>query len=447
MNQDAEKRKLEWRAAQIELRRNFANTPAGFKSKDVEIAEENALKLEWEAYRKRQQNCLGSEYNCEQELFWGREQELKKISEAINGEKQKPVILYGLGGSGKSSLAHEWMRRNCDNYIHVLEVKYKYNLRDTICSDENLNIAGLTYKKEFHGNKTRYFHTKLKQLANHVRKYKTLLLIDACDFKKDRNLKYVFSLPCDLIVTTRVNPVLWGYENGILVETLQEKEWKEFCKSYLTEEYDKWDSVIKRQLDYSRGHFAWMLFTIRGIKEIQMKEQKESRRENVLFPIQQELREFEKDLFRHLNFSLKEKYVLQCLSLMPGYEMPVDILQAFTGCGEEILSRFEAFLFLERKETQVILHPMIAEAVKALFPVTCTSCARMIRRVAGWLQMRMELYSIEENRCLEKYSLVFAESFSRKADYLAGDFMRIYSFLEIQGYQMERNSQVSEDNC
>ena len=62
MKQDAEKRRLEWRAAQIELRKSFANTSAGFKSKDVELAEENALLSDWEEYREKQQNRLCGEY-------------------------------------------------------------------------------------------------------------------------------------------------------------------------------------------------------------------------------------------------------------------------------------------------------------------------------------------------------------------------------------------------
>ena len=246
MKQDAEKRRLEWRAAQIELRKSFANTPAGFKSKDVELAEENALLSDWEEYREKQQNRLCGEYRKNQEIFVGRKRELQRITEQICLGKGTPVIVYGLGGSGKTALVHEWMKRNQDRYVHVLEMQFKYSLCDTVCDDENLNITDLTYRKEFHGNKTRYFHLKLDQLADHVRKYKTLILIDACDFGKDRNMKYVFSLPCDLIVTTRVNPVLWGYEDGILMESLQETEWDIFFHSYLKEDYEKCSAIIQK---------------------------------------------------------------------------------------------------------------------------------------------------------------------------------------------------------
>ena len=85
-------------------------------------------------------------------------------------------------------------------------------------------------------------------------------------------MKYVFSLPCDLIVTTRVNPVLWGYEDGILVESLQKTEWDIFFHSYLKEDYEKCSAIIQKQMDYSKGHLTWMLFIFRGIKEIQKKE-------------------------------------------------------------------------------------------------------------------------------------------------------------------------------
>ena len=83
MKQDAEKRRLEWRAAQIELRKSFANTSAGFKSKDVELAEENALLSDWEEYREKQQNRLCGEYRKNQEIFVGRKRELQRITERL----------------------------------------------------------------------------------------------------------------------------------------------------------------------------------------------------------------------------------------------------------------------------------------------------------------------------------------------------------------------------
>ena len=124
-------------------------------------------------------------------------------------------------------------------------------------------------------------------------KYKTLILIDACDFGKDWNMKYVFSLPCDLIVTTRVNPVLWGYEDGILMGSLQETEWDIFFHSYLKEDYEKYSAIIQKQMDYSKGHLTWMMFTLRGIKEIQKKKYKS---EEAWFHLQQEFQEFEKGI-------------------------------------------------------------------------------------------------------------------------------------------------------
>ena len=451
MKQDAEKRRLEWRAAQIELRKSFANTPAGFKSKDVELAEENALLSDWEEYREKQQNRLCGEYRKNQGIFVGRKRELQRITEQIHLGKGTPVIVYGLGGSGKTALVHEWMKRNQDRYVHVLEMQFKYSLCDTVCDDENLNITDLTYRKEFHGNKTRYFHLKLDQLADHVRKYKTLILIDACDFGKDRNMKYVFSLPCDLIVTTRVNPVLWGYEDGILVESLQPDAWEDFYHVYLKEKYETWRSVVQEQWEYSKGHVAWMRFTLMGIKEIEKKYEKDGRIRKLQIPqnLQLEFQEFEKGLFRHLNFKLKEKFVLQCLSLMPDHQMPETLLQAFTGCEEESILKLKKFLFLKTKgtdregESRIELHPVIADAVKAILPVTCNSCSKMIRNTAIWLRERMENYPIEENHQIELFVLAFVEGFPRKANYLAEEFLQIYGFLEVQGYQMERISLVN----
>lgn len=100
-----------------------------------------------------------------------------------------------------------------------------------------------------------------------------LMVVDDCNVKQDKDMKDVFSLPCYLLVTTRVNPCLWGYKGIQIKEFQMEEEWNCFIRCYrngpLSEE------EIKNIADYrkiTQGHTLSVLLKVRNPNECLPKE-------------------------------------------------------------------------------------------------------------------------------------------------------------------------------
>lgn len=422
---ERQRKMLEWRRNQIQLRIQYADTPAGFQDKETETAAAAQWEKDWKSWEEQQQYTLLSEFQPEKEAFAGRERELMQVSEAIERSNGDPVILYGIGGIGKSALARAWMSRHREDYRHILELKFCTNFCETVCSDEILTIANLSYTKEQYGSRRKYFKVKLSMLEKLIKDEKTLILIDGCDVAWDRDMEAVFSLPCKFIVTTRLSPVLLGYSNGILVEALEsEREWMEFAAIYAGGDKEKlYQDLLEHRIRF-RGHTSRILLELGGK------------------PAERKVQEFAKSLLERLPLKQREKMALNCLSIMPEYRIPRKLFQAVTGCPDQILLRLQYFLLVSvdtdgQGEETLSLHPVAAEAAKIFLPPTSSGCGKMIRGFAEYLREMAWHCGKEENRYLEPYALALVRAFPRPAAYLAEAFSDLCRFLWLQEYQQE----------
>ncbi|MDY3918068.1 MAG: tetratricopeptide repeat protein [Candidatus Limivivens sp.] len=423
---EIEKKNLEWRKNQIQLRKSYADTPAGFQNEEAENTARSQLQSDWEVWKEKQHHGLLSEYHPEEEIFVGRERELEQISNTME-EKKRPVILYGIGGIGKSALAREWIRRNQDGYRHILELKFGQSFTETICSDEILPIANLKYRKEQYGSEKRYFRIKKNLLEECVKKEKTLILVDGCNVVLDRYREKVFSLPCDFLVTTRIDPVLWDGSDGIYVGALeQEEEWKAFAQAYAGVMEEETYREFLAQRDSFQGH------TLRMILQI---------RKNRGEPVEEEIQSFEESLLMRLPLKQKEKKALCCLSLMPDQRIGREMFQKVTGCQDQVLLRLQRYQLvstrLEKGEEELLLHPVAAEVMGRLLPPNAVSCGRMIRGFAAEFRGRIWHRPAEENQYLEPYALAILQAFPGPAAYLAEPFGDICRFIRSQGWVKE----------
>ena len=422
---EREKRVLEWRKNQLRLRMQYADTPPGFWDKRVEAAAVAQWEWDWNSWEKRQQYTLLREYQPGEQAFAGREQELTRISEAVEQSSADPVILYGIGGIGKSALVHAWMDRHREDYRHMLELKFCSSFCETICSDEILPIENLNYTKERYGSRRQYFKAKLGLLEELTGNGKTLILIDGCNIVWDRDMEAVFSLPCKFIVTTRLAPILWGYDEGILVGALErEQEWAEFAEIYVRGSAEKAFQKMMEQRERFRGHTLRMIFEIRG--------------ENA----KPAIRDFAEKLLSQFPLKKREKTVLSCLSIMLGFRIPRGLFQAVTGCQDQVLLRLQYFLLVsllqnEQGSEEVCLHPVAAEAVKLFLPPSASGCGKMIRGFAEYLREIAWNCRKEENRYLEVYALALVQAFPHPPAYLAEPFSDLCRFLWLQEYRQE----------
>ncbi|MCD7865098.1 MAG: AAA family ATPase, partial [Clostridiales bacterium] len=227
-----EKEILEWRKRQFLLRRKYTDTPPGFRNEDQEdYALEQLKKAELE-YQKSCEMKLISGYQPSEEIFVGREDILRQVQEAL-AAKCGPVVLFGVGGMGKSAIAREYLRRRSTDYDHVLLLYADDGIFSVICDDCQMQMTNMQYSKDRYGNRNNYFREKIRALRQIAKEKRLLLVIDNWDRPADKGMDEVFSLECDILVTTRMTPTVWGLREGIPVSGFETtEEWNAFLSAY-----------------------------------------------------------------------------------------------------------------------------------------------------------------------------------------------------------------------
>ncbi len=171
--------------------------------------------------------------SLQEEIFIGREKELLKIHESFAGGTGRPVVLYGIGGIGKSALARAYARRFRGEYDHILSLPCQKRLKDTLSSDTALPVNNLQYSPERYRSKNKYFRKKLDVAISLMRESKVLLILDGCTGITDAEMDILLSLPCHILITTCLSGRLFHGSRGIRVEELKEPaEWDLFIDSY-----------------------------------------------------------------------------------------------------------------------------------------------------------------------------------------------------------------------
>ena len=56
-----------------------------------------------------------------------------------------PVVLYGIGGIGKTALAREYVRRYQESYDHILYLPFPATIEELIINDFSIPISNLHY--------------------------------------------------------------------------------------------------------------------------------------------------------------------------------------------------------------------------------------------------------------------------------------------------------------
>ena len=137
-----------------------------------------------------------------------------------------------------------------------------------ICDDCQLPIVNLQYSADKYGNKNRYFKEKIKVLQDIAGETRLLLVFDDCNMDRDAKMATVFSLPCHILVTTRMDPSVWGAYKGIRIRELEtDKEWAQFVGAY--QDRTLTPEEIKAILEYREqvnGHTLFMMMRVRGIE-------------------------------------------------------------------------------------------------------------------------------------------------------------------------------------
>ncbi|MDO5415797.1 MAG: NB-ARC domain-containing protein [Lachnospiraceae bacterium] len=237
------KRELIWEWNQNVLRSRFSNTPVGFqteKQKEEALAE---WKRKQEIYRNAHEYALCFKALpdiASGEHFVGREAELEHLGRLFSEKEGRKVLLYGMGGIGKTSLARQAARYMKECYDGILWLSCNMDLLHTICDDTQISIANLAWHAGRYRNHTEYFWKKWDVLCSLVKEKKVLLILDDMNNLRDRKLPLLWKLPCDVLVTSRNCRAEWMREQkggqevtAVFVEPLrEERDWEAFYRSY-----------------------------------------------------------------------------------------------------------------------------------------------------------------------------------------------------------------------
>ena len=77
----------------------------------------------------------------------GREGYLEEIQRRFQ-EWESPVVLYGIGGIGKTALARAYIRKHRQDYDAVLFLSCQADLKSVICDDCQLPIVNPEHAEE-----------------------------------------------------------------------------------------------------------------------------------------------------------------------------------------------------------------------------------------------------------------------------------------------------------
>lgn len=117
--ENMEQEVLEWQERQVSLRKKYNFTPAGFGDSCAAINAETNLEKAKQEYKNRNNHCILTTYEPKTEGFVGRKAYLEQLDLVI--EQGKPVVLYGIGGIGKTSLARAYVRILREDYPYQKE--------------------------------------------------------------------------------------------------------------------------------------------------------------------------------------------------------------------------------------------------------------------------------------------------------------------------------------
>lgn len=430
-----EKELLEWKEKQFLLRKKYSSTPAGFENLEALLSAENKLRQEKQEYHNRKIYGFLGGYEPEEERFVGREQYLKEIDHVFLQGNAK-VVLYGIGGIGKTALARAYVKRvqQSDHpYDEVLFLSYNMGLEKLICDDVQLSVANLCYSRDKYGSRAKYFTEKLEVVRQLARQLRLLLILDDCNMEKDKRMAEVFSLPCQMLVTTRRNPNVWEEAlsdvelHGIQVSRFDtEEEWDAFFHLYQPHPFSGEEmKELIRYREQVHGHTLLMMLKIQGIGIQENGSLSEDRVE-----------EFAKDLFCRFHLRKDEKQALCELAIMPVQGIEEELYYQISNVSEKSVENLANYLLVRREGGKISLHPIIAKAVKKAFCPGQKTYKTMVKKMKlltyhGWNQPY--LY----NQRLEPYVFAILKEFPKPLYWQYQEYDGMTTLLWIQGHYKE----------
>lgn len=152
-------RDLIWSWNQIVLQSRYPDTPPGFSCPEEQQRAVALWEEQYVAYRSAHEHALCPRPILPPEQFVGREEELAEIHRQLSSGSGR-VLLHGMGGLGKTTLARAYVARFAHAYDTVLWLNVRQDLTHTFCDDGELTIRNLSWNSGQYADQAQYFRKK-----------------------------------------------------------------------------------------------------------------------------------------------------------------------------------------------------------------------------------------------------------------------------------------------
>ena len=347
-------------------------------------------------YINRECRKLCSNVVLPKSYFAGREQEINEIREML--QQEHVLFLQGMGGIGKSELAKGYAKDHADAYDTVIFAHYEDSILNMVCSDDIkiLNFSrNMSYGEEAETAEA-YFVRKMAVLQELMNE-RCLLIVDNFDTDEDPNLEKLTSLPCHILITSRVE----NFDYATLsvgpigsFETIRNL----FVKHYGGRIPPKDLPYVDEILRLIGGHTITVELIAKQMMASHVPAQKMLRLLQER-GIQTQLREkvrydghaaaqsafgYIKDLFRLAALSEEETHILRNMCIVPprglDFSLFSEILELEDFDTVNSLLR-KSWLMTNEETGYLMMHPIICDVVKAELKPDNVSCERYIRGV------------------------------------------------------------------
>ncbi len=362
---------LVWSWNQIVLQHRYTGIPPGFCSDAERQKAISRWEAQYRAYRQTHDHFFYPKAILQPEQFVGREEELQDIHRHLTDlDGCGKVLLHGMGGIGKTTLARAYAVRFAGEYDEVLWLNYRQDLTHTICDDGELTIQNLTWNSGQYADQAQYFRAKWEVLTVLSKGRQVLLILDDMNQLRDRRFPLLWKLPCHVLITSRVCREDWPVTVIPVFPLKTEDTWQAFYRCYSSTPPD---ANQTRQLDAFRsavqGNTLLMQLAVcnPGYR-----------------PAVQELREDMAQYFLRGNLlNSSDRNMLRCLSLLPVSGLEVSIFLRASGLARSTLDKLQTMSLVWVREWEGSLwcglHPVIAEGVRVCYPPTQENCRKFLR--------------------------------------------------------------------
>lgn len=376
----------------------------------------------------------------------------------------EPLLVSGIGGSGKTTLVKSYVFRYRDSYNHIAWIDASNNLKEAFALNEPLLHSLKIGTDYLHRHDKDYMESVLNQIFTKLMQLKgnNLLIIDNVndEINKRGFLKTLQQLKqWKVIITSRL--ILSDFNNYNLGDLPPEIARQIFKNHYSGETNSEELDLLFELIGYHTLTIELLAktlednFTINGVSDLirYIKDNKLSDEEwqiSVNIPYSDK----ERNIFRHLMNAFRlvgmtdyQKWVLAQFAVLPSIDIHGrDLLQYLNIQKEDRRKFVDSLKYLtergwlqNRLKHYFYAHPIIKEVVKNKVKPSASKCRDLINWFLGRLEMR------PEDNPLSKRSIVpFAESLVRNIETWDSDIAKLanqlgYLYIYIGDYQKSLN--------